>query len=427
MRSAKPAAAWRQVFFCMRPRLPVQACLLALLVPVTLAGEGAPYAPGPEAAENSKPVVPYRSAQLPEPRPTRSDREAAERALEWLEEWPPESDDRTGWWTGGAAGERWNTFLAAQAFLASGSTLRKGKYRAPLKRAYRLLKQDSDGRTDGGCSNWGLAIQAALLGDLLQSGAPRRDRKDLLQRAEQYLAYIAEYQIERGGWGHHPFSPEEHEAEKTGAYPADLLSVTNLMAHALLSLREADVPVDTQILVRVVDCYSLAQNDNGGIAYSSRNTSAEEAGRTAATGYVLRRMLQDDALTELHGRAREILEGIQTYLHHRGHEVGHGHGNAATIHLWLQALHAHASGPAAFAEYRAILFSEHLDEQAEDGSFSFREGSGLIDFTVARESGATSPALTALAAFVLQAPLKHAPSLRALLHQDPEPGEREDR
>lgn len=411
----------------MRPRPAVQACLLALLVPVTPADETAPYAPGQETAEDSRPVILHRSAKLSEAKPTKTDREAAERALEWLEEWPTESDDRTGWWAGGSAGERWNTFLAAQAFLASGSTLKKGKYQAPLKRAYRLLKKDSDGRTDGGCSNWMLAIQAALLGDLLQSGAPRRDRRELLQRAEQYLAYIAEYQIERGGWGHHPFSPEEHEAEKTGAYPADLLSLTNLMAHALLSLREADVPVDTQILVRVVDCYSLAQNNNGGIAYSSRNTSAEEPGRTAATGYVLRRILQDDALTKLHERAQETLKGIQSYLKYRQHEVGHGHGNAATIHLWFQALHAHASGPAAFAEYRALLFSEHLDDQAEDGSFSFRENSGLIDFTVARESGATSPALTALAAFALLAPLKHAPSLRALPHQDPERAEGEDR
>jgi hypothetical protein len=341
-------------------------------------------------------------------------RQAVKKSLAWLEEWPPGTDDKTGWWAGGSAGERWNTFLAAQAFLASGSSPRAGKYKASLKRALNLLRKDSlTGESDGGCSNWLLATQACLLGDLLKVGVSR-NHQELRKRGEKYIEFIASYQIPRGGWGHHPFSIEEHELEKTGAYPADLLALTNLMAYGLLSLQEVRLEVDPGVLESVVECYDKAQNQNGGIAYSSRNKGAEEPGRTAGTGYILHRMQPDDSLSEKQEEVAHLLGGIQKYLRVRWKEIGSGHGNMATMHLWFGALYSYAEGEEEFKAYRTSLFTEWLDEQAQDGSYAFRQEAGLSDFTVANKQGATSPALTALAAFVLQMQDEKAPCLKSL-------------
>lgn len=345
----------------------------------------------------------------------RSDTDAVNKALAWLEEWPPGTDDSTGWWAGGSAGERWNTFLAAQAFLAAGSSPIKGKYKDPLQRAFKLLQGDRLlGESDGGCSNWLLAMQAALLGDLLEAGVSQKYRSKIISQGERYAEFIRKYQIPRGGWGHHPFSEEEFEAEKTGAYPADLLCLTNLMAYALLSMGKSGVAIEGDILQKVISCYGLSLNDNGGIAYSSRNTGAEEPGRTAGTGYIFLRMLKDDSIGEKKSDVRAMHGRVTKYLDTRWGEVGHGHGNVATMHLWFGALYFYGEGDQKFEAFKVALFTEWLEEQAEDGSYSFRKKAGLSDFTVASEEGATSPALTALAAFVLQMHEGKAPCVQGL-------------
>ena len=345
----------------------------------------------------------------------RADAVAIDKALSWLEEWPPGTDDKTGWWAGGAAGERWNTFLAAQAFLATGSSPIKGKYQDPLQRAFKLLQGDHLlGESDGGCSNWLLAMQAALLGDLLEAGVAQKYRAEIIVQGKRYAEFIRKYQIPRGGWGHHPFSEEEFEAEKTGAYPADLLCLTNLMAYALLSMGRSGVPVERGVLQKTVACYELSLNENGGVAYSSRNTNAEEPGRTAGAGYIFLRMLNEDSLREKKGDIRVLIDHIGKYLNTRWAEVGHGHGNVATMHLWFGALYFYGEGEQKFEAFKDSLFTEWLEEQAEDGSYSFRKEAGLSDFTVAAEEGATSPALTALAAFVLQMHEGKAPCLQGL-------------
>ncbi|MHC4605575.1 MAG: prenyltransferase/squalene oxidase repeat-containing protein [Planctomycetota bacterium] len=161
------------------------------------------------------------------------------------------------------------TGLGGLAFLANGSTPRRGEYSTPLRRALEfILKRTSKrgyinegsgnyrGRGGSGMHGHGyatlfLAEIYGMCGDEIDGG--NEHVREALQRA---VKLIESSQDRHGGWTYTP-GPTGHEG-----------SVTITVVQALRAARNAGIRVDKKTVEKGIDYIKKTSNPDGTIAYS---------------------------------------------------------------------------------------------------------------------------------------------------------------
>src|SRR5262249_45530205 len=185
------------------------------------------------------------------------ERAAVDKALAWL----VKQQHRDGHWEGqGGQYPMSMTGMAGIALLLDGNTPREGRYKEPLRRAtdYLLSKSQPNGQIgnpnlpgEAGRYMYAHAYSMWFLAEVygeVEDVDVRKKMEDVLTRA---VKFAKEAQTTRGGWG--------YVTAKDGSN-FDEGAITFVQIHALISARNAGIPVPREMLDKAYDYCVKSQN-----------------------------------------------------------------------------------------------------------------------------------------------------------------------
>jgi len=317
---------------------------------------------------------------------------ALQRGLDWLVAHQNQDGSWGGWQNPGPYDEFWSNIHTHKAWLVGTTglavlSLLDHPDNAPAGAALEkgldyLLREPVPARpSDWDVDNtwgavYGLDALSAVLLDGRFAGTPREE--ELRARAEAYIEELSQYQTPSGGWGYYDFEslakrPSWATSFETGAALA-----------ALVSAREAGLPVAGRVVTRAMDALRRCRLANGAYSYSIDpiphmalewiDNVKGSLSRIQCCNYALQRAGANDV-----SRA-DVLEGLdqffehhrfldvarkkpvphETYYYNSGYFYYFGHFYAARLLDLLE--------PADRARYAARLAREVVKTQEADGS-----------------------------------------------------------
>lgn len=172
------------------------------------------------------------------------------------------------------------TALAALAFMAGGSTPRRGPYREEVRQAVEyLLSRSSDDlapgyirdEADGHSRMHGHGLATLALAQAYDSSPSSGLGQRIAKTLEAAVRCIEGSQSLEGGWYYYPDNKTDHEG-----------SITVCVVQALRAARNAGILVDKGVIDRAIDYVQRLQQEDGGFAYSLHQTEQVSIALTAA-------------------------------------------------------------------------------------------------------------------------------------------------
>jgi len=195
------------------------------------------------------------------------------------------------------------TSLVLLSFLAEGSTLEKGKYKATVQKAFDFILDSC--RKDGAivnlrgnnhlgrpAENWYNDLQTGLgllvLTEVYSKTSDKAIKSKIKPRIERAIKYLKKIQLKSGGWDYRVTS----DGGRTGITDGTSSDVYTVIP-ALVAARNAGFEVDPEMIEKGVKCLLKYARDEGSFAYTdnqyiNRATEARIPGlRYFRTGAIL--------------------------------------------------------------------------------------------------------------------------------------------
>ncbi|HTU27651.1 MAG TPA: prenyltransferase/squalene oxidase repeat-containing protein [Pirellulales bacterium] len=300
---------------------------------------------------------------------------AVERGLAWL---AAQQDDEGSFGSSGFSRNVAVCGLSGMAFLAAGSTPRRGPHGASVERCVEFLLANTEQSgfiNVAAASSHGPMYGHGFATLFLAESYGMTLRQDIREKLAKAVALIVNTQNSEGGWRYHP---QRHDAD---------ISVTIAQIMALRAARNAGIAVPRDTIDHCIEYVKRSQNADGGFMYMLQTGGQSAFPRTAA-GIVA---LYSAGIYD----SDEIKRGLaylMAYLprpgdFNRESHYFYGHYYAVQA-MW------HAGGEY-WARWYPAIRDALLARQAADGSW--------VDTSVCTEYG------TAMAAIILQMPNNYLP------------------